>query len=384
MISKLFGKIRALFSKDVLSLKDNWLDAQSSQQHNKKLHQQNSYLEEFNISYSEELSITSLGKEANRIFLDVTLQIDEATRTIGLFDIEDERIASMDSYPDAVPDLQDFVEALSNDLPPVERAEFRLRVNPFGQWGMWIDAANLDIRTLLNEQRWLTRWMEQAHIEIGPHRKYLRRINNRLSLEPPFPRQWFKTFLPTTNQDFMLWSLVGVDSQHSDNGVKHLVHSITKLLSHCEDATHWVEFDAGCGTFTLPLSQVVHHLTAVESSTISKQNLQRALKHHSIDNVTVSSLNVQRHTEQTDKLLERTDGVFVNPPRSGLGPIIQTLEKLEHPPLYIVYVSCNGRTLSMDGQTLVSIGYTLEYIEGVEQLPHTSHCEWISLWKRTT
>ena len=384
MLSNLFGKIYALFSKGVLPSNSNRLKTDSSKKHKDKLNQQNSYLQEFNISYSEGLSIISLGKESNRIFLDVALQIDDKTLTVGLCDIEDERIVSDDSYPDAVPDLQDFVEALSNDLPPIDRAEFRLRVNPFGQWGMWIDAANLDIRTLLNEQRWLTRWMDLAHIELGPNRKYLKKINSRLSLEPPFPRQWFKTFLPAHNRAFMLWSLVGVDSQLSDNGVKHLVQLMTKLLTQCDDGNRWVAFGSGSGTFTLPLAQLVEHVTATNTSALTRQSLQRALKHNSIDNVTVSPINIERQTEQSVGLLEQADGLFVDPPKSGLGDTIQTLEKAEQKPRYIIYLSCHGRTLCMDGQAFNAMGYTLQYMEGVDQFSHTPHCEWISLWKRTT
>ena len=100
--------------------------------------------------------------------------------------------------------------------------------------------------------------------------------------------------------------------------------------------------------------------------------------------MTVSPLNIQRQTEQSIELVEQADGLFVDPPRSGLGHTIQTLEKVEDKPHYILYVSCHGRTLCMDGQAFQSMGYTLDYIEGVDQFPHTPHCEWISLWKRTT
>ena len=226
MLSNLFGKRPTLCPKGGVCSGCEWIETSLSEQHNRKLRQQTELLAEFNIPYHNNITITSLGKEANRLFLDVTLQVEDNTPALGLYDMDRERIVPIGACPAAVPDLQDFVETLAKDLPPIERAGFRLRVNPLGQWGMWIDAANLDIRTLLNEQRWLTRWMEMAHIEIGQRRKYLKKINNRLTLEPPFPRQWFKTFLPTENREFVLWSVVGGFSQPSDNGVKHLLHSI--------------------------------------------------------------------------------------------------------------------------------------------------------------
>lgn len=384
MLSNLFGKRRSLCPRAGVCSGCEWIETPLPEQHNQKLRAQKELLETFNIPYAKTLTITSLGKEANRLFADVTLQIDANTLKLGLYDMERERIVSIGACPAAVPDLQDLLEALADDLPPIDRASFRLRVNPFGQWGMWLDAANLDIRTLLNEQRWLKRWMELAHIEIGQRRKYLKKINNRLTLEPPFPRQWFKTFLPTHDREFVLWSVVGGFSQPSDNGVKHLVQSMTKLLTQCEDASKWLEFGSGSGTFTLPLSQLVDQVTATETSTIARQSLQRALKHHSINNVTVSPFNIQRQTDQSVRLLEQADGLLVDPPRSGLGHAIQTLEKAERKPQYILYVSCYGRTLCADGQSLNKLGYTLEHMEGIDQFPHTPHCEWISLWKRTT
>ena len=383
MLSNLFGKKPSLCPKGGICSGCEWIETPLSEQHKQKLATQESLLNESNISFPGKLSITSLGKESHRIFLDITLQTEHNTPTLGLYDMDRERIVSIGACPAAIPDLQDFVEALSKDLPPIDRASFRLRVNPFGQWGMWIDAANLDIRTLLNEHRWLKRWMEVSHIEIGQRRKYLKKTNDRLLLEPPFPRQWFKTFLPTENREFVLWSVVGGFSQPSDNGVKHLVQAVTKLLVSCEDASTWLEFGSGSGTFTLPLSQIVGRVIATETSALARQSLQRGLKHHSIENVTVSPLNIQRQTEQSVYLIEQADGLFVDPPRSGLGHTLQTLEKATRKPRYILYVSCHGRTLCQDGDKLQAMGYTLQHIEGVDQFPHTPHCEWISLWTRT-
>ena len=382
MLSNLFGKKTSLCPKGGICSGCEWIETPLPKQQQHKLSTQVSLLNEWNIFFTGNLSITSLGKEAHRLFLDVTLQTEHNTPTLGFYDMNRERIVSIGSCPAAIPDLQDFVTALSKDLPPIDQASFRLRVNPFGQWGMWIDAANIDIRTLLNEQRWLNRWMEQAHIEIGQRRKYLKRINNRLSLESPFPRQWFKTFLPNKNREFVLWSVVGGFSQPSDNGVRHLVYAVTKLLYLCEEANTWLEFGAGSGTFTLPLSQLVNRVIATETSTLARQSLQRALKHHSIENVKVSPINLQRQTEQSVFLMEQADGLLVDPPRSGLGHTLLTIVKAKRKPRYILYVSCHGRTLSRDGERLQTMGYTLQHIEGVDQFPHTPHCEWIGLWTR--
>lgn len=382
MLSNFFGKRPTLCPKSGVCSGCEWIERPLREQHRKKTALQTTLLKEANVSYEAPIQIVSLGKDANRVYLDVTLRVEDGVGKLGFYDIEREYIVSIGSCPAAIPDLQDFVVALANDPPPIDRASFRLRVNPTGQWGMWIDAANLDIRTLLNEQRWLSRWMETTHIEIGQRRKYLKYSNNRFSLDNPFPRQWFKTFFPAEDKEFILWSVVGGFSQPSENGIKHLVKSVTQLIDQC-DANTWVEFGSGSGTFTLPLSQLVDKVIATETSAIARQSLQKAIKHHSIDNVEVSPLNMQRQTEQSILLMEKAEGLFVDPPRSGLGHTLNTLEKAATKPKYILYVSCHGRTLASDGQKLSTMGYQLEFIEGVDQFPHTPHCEWITLWKRS-
>lgn len=381
MLSNLFGKRPTLCPKAGTCSGCEWIERPLNQQHTEKIALQTSLLKEANIEYSPPIKIVSLGKEASRVYLDVTLQTQDGAGVLGLYDIEREQIVSIGSCPAAIPDLQDLVVALANDLPPIDKGSFRLRVNPFGQWGMWIDAANLDIRTLLNEQRWLSRWMDKAHIEIGQRRKYLKQNNNRFSLDSPFPRQWFKTFLPAADKEFILWSVVGGFSQPSEHGVKHLIQSVTKLVSQCDVST-WVEFGSGSGTFTLPLSQLVDTVIATETSPLARQSLQKAIKHHSIENVEVSPINMQRQTEQSVLLMNKADGLFVDPPRSGLGHTLNTLQKAKNKPKFIIYVSCHGRTLASDGQKLSTMGYRLEFIEGVDQFPHTPHCEWVTLWKK--
>jgi 23S rRNA (uracil1939-C5)-methyltransferase len=70
--------------------------------------------------------------------------------------------------------------------------------------------------------------------------------------------------------------------------------------------------------------------------------------------------------------------VFLDPPRSGLGPqALRTL--LEQKPPKILYISCNPSTQAEDVRVLLAEGYRLQAVQPVDQFPHTVHIENIVL-----
>ncbi len=380
MLSSLFGKKSNLCPLANQCSGCEWITTPLSTQQINKATEMTNLLLEYDIPHSEKITVASLGVSAERLFVDLSFERVGDQAILGLYDIEREHLVDIGRCPATTKDVQDLIEALRDDPPPIDRASFRLRVNPHGQWGLWIDAANIDIRTLLNEARWLTRWMDKAHIELGQRRKYLQQSNQRLKLEAPFLRHWFSTYLPSTNQQFILWSVVGGFSQPSTKGVKYLVQQIERLMQPYSDLGTWLEFGSGSGTFTLPLSHLVQKVIATESSPLARKALTQALKHHKVENVVVSPLNIQRQTKASVELLEQADAMLVDPPRSGLGHTLQTIEKATRKPQVILYVSCHGRTLCKDGQQLRTMGYALQQIQGIDQFPNTPHCEWISVW----
>ncbi len=383
MLSNLFGKKNALCPKANLCSGCEWISQPLATQHKHKQQRQRDLLKEYGIPYEASLTISTCGSKAERIFVDVSFERMDGQTKLGLYDINREHIVNIERCPAAITDLQDCIEALSKDPMPIDRASLRLRVNPHGQWGMWIDAANIDIRTLLNEQQWLRRWMGNVHIEMGQRRKFLQVSNGRLKLEAPLVRPWFQTFTSQSEAPFLLWSVVGGFSQPSEQGVRQLVRALEEAISPFRHLNTWLEYGAGSGTLTVPLSQLVTKVIATESSTVARSALDKALKHHHIENVEISPLNIQRQTDASITLLSQADALLVDPPRSGLGHTLRTLEKVSSKPDIIVYVSCHGRTLCKDGQQLRTMGYTLKHLHGVDQFPNTPHCEWVSVWEYT-
>lgn len=174
-----------------------WITTPRSQQlQQKKSHFQQLWLHEGLPNFSERLAILDIGKQELRVVCDLSFQRNHPTSTLGFFDMDREKLIDIDACPALVPDLQNFVQDLASNPPPIDRASFRLRVNQHGQRGMWIDAANIDIRTLLNEKRWLRKWMKDAHIEMGQKRKYVLDTPLEILLDDPILRSWFSTYSP--------------------------------------------------------------------------------------------------------------------------------------------------------------------------------------------
>jgi len=68
--------------------------------------------------------------------------------------------------------------------------------------------------------------------------------------------------------------------------------------------------------------------------------------------------------------------VLVNPPRRGIGQALCDYLSRMAPP-YIVYSSCNARTMAADLHALE--GYRVERVQLFDMFPHTAHYEVLTL-----
>jgi 23S rRNA (uracil1939-C5)-methyltransferase len=71
---------------------------------------------------------------------------------------------------------------------------------------------------------------------------------------------------------------------------------------------------------------------------------------------------------------ERPDAVLVNPPRTGLDPVLLQALCTEKPRC-ILYVSCMPSTLARDLAKLVEAGYKIDHIQAFDMFPQTTHVE---------
>ena len=68
--------------------------------------------------------------------------------------------------------------------------------------------------------------------------------------------------------------------------------------------------------------------------------------------------------------------MLVNPPRRGIGQALCDYLSRMAPP-YIVYSSCNARTMAADLHALP--GYRVERVQLFDMFPHTAHYEVLTL-----
>lgn len=383
MLKRFFNKTHSKCALEGKCSGCEWITSALNTQHRQLQQEAQNLIESYNIRWNDEVPITECGSTGERIVTDVSYQRLDSGHVLGLYDMDREHIVSIKDCPALVPELQELLKELDKHPPPIERASIRLRINPHGHRGLWIDASNLDIRTLLNEKKWLKHWMQDAHIEMGQRRKYVQTLGDGLSLEAPLQRQWFSTFHPLEGHEYPLWSVVGGFSQPSVKGTKVLVAKLFALVQQHNLHNRWLEFGAGAGTFTLPLSRIVSSIVATETSKLARDGLSKAAKQAKCTNITISSINLQRNTPESVELMQQADTLLVDPPRSGLTHTLNTLQTSNPRPTHILYVSCYGRTLFKDGAELQRLGYELVHIEGIDQFPNTPHCEWISIWKQS-
>jgi 23S rRNA (uracil1939-C5)-methyltransferase len=91
-------------------------------------------------------------------------------------------------------------------------------------------------------------------------------------------------------------------------------------------------------------------------------------------NFTIYAGDVGKVLQEKGSELPRPDVVIVDPPRPGLDPkAIEQLVALK--PKKILYVSCNPVTQAANLTKLEEHGYVIQYIQPVDQFPHTPHVE---------
>lgn len=79
---------------------------------------------------------------------------------------------------------------------------------------------------------------------------------------------------------------------------------------------------------------------------------------------------------------QKTNVIFVDPPRKGLSPEFITAA-VQTQPEKIVYISCNPATQIRDLQLFMKQGYSFDEIDPVDMFPQTPHVEAVTVLKRT-
>ena len=156
-----------------------------------------------------------------------------------------------------------------------------------------------------------------------------------------------------------------------------------RIVTLCELKDTDRVLDAYCGTggISLFLSRAAGHVLGVEVSVEAIRDASRNSAQNNVSNCEFISGPAEDLLGQLCAQGERFDVAVTDPPRAGMHHrAIRGLIDLA--PDRIVYVSCNPSALSTDVATLEAHGYTLDYLQLVDVLPQTPHCEVLARLRR--
>ncbi|MGJ8615744.1 MAG: class I SAM-dependent RNA methyltransferase [Sulfitobacter sp.] len=161
----------------------------------------------------------------------------------------------------------------------------------------------------------------------------------------------------------------GAFLQATHHGEAALLAAVKEAVG---DADSVADLFAGCGTFALPLAEKAR-VHAVES----EAEMLSALDHGwrmaaGLKPITTEARDLFRRPMLPDELA-KTDAVVLDPPRAGAERQVAELIKASVP--RIAYVSCSPVTFARDAHAMVEAGYTLDWVQVVDQFRWSSHVE---------
>ncbi len=137
------------------------------------------------------------------------------------------------------------------------------------------------------------------------------------------------------------------------------------------DETVW-DLYSGIGTLALALASKAQKVTGIEENPYAVEDaIQNAVNNNAVGHVEFLKGKVELRMMKID---EQPDVVVLDPPRTGMHPlVVQRL--LELKPQRIIYVSCDPGTLARDLGVLTKGGYGVESVQPVDMFPWTMHVE---------
>ncbi|MGI5308617.1 23S rRNA (uracil(1939)-C(5))-methyltransferase RlmD [Rheinheimera sp. WS51] len=157
---------------------------------------------------------------------------------------------------------------------------------------------------------------------------------------------------------------------------KMVSQAITWLAPNKQDTI--LDLYAGIGNFSLALAQVAKAVHAVEGIDKMVQQLLHNARVNQLDNLSASQADLHLTWPKASWNSAQYTKVLLDPARAGANGAIEQVVQLK--PKVILYVSCNAATLARDSKVLLSSGYRLEKISGIDMFPHTRHLELMALF----
>jgi 23S rRNA (uracil1939-C5)-methyltransferase len=164
----------------------------------------------------------------------------------------------------------------------------------------------------------------------------------------------------------------GAFLQATEHGELALVSAVTQAVG---SAKRVIDLFAGCGTFTLPVAKNAE-THAVESVGGMLAALDMGWRQATgLKKVTTEVRDLFRRPLVAEEF-KRFDAVVIDPPRAGAEAQMPALAAADLP---IAFLSCNPATFARDAVVLCNAGYTIKWIDIIDQFRWSPHVELVAL-----
>ena len=161
----------------------------------------------------------------------------------------------------------------------------------------------------------------------------------------------------------------GAFLQATAEGETALLHAIALAVGSARRIT---DLFAGVGTFTLPLAERAE-VHAVEGDAAMLAALDKAARGtEGLRRVTAEVRDLFRRPLEPDEF-KGVEAVVIDPPRAGAEAQTHALAAAKIP--VIAALSCNPITFARDARILINGGYSLDWVQVVDQFRWSSHVE---------
>lgn len=280
----------------------------------------------------------------------------------GYHGFRDSQIVAIGSCPILVPEIENHLEEIATLIAPLLSRRMEAKINVLSARN-GLDIALEDPIDRLDERaRALDAALAQkiGAIRISAAGELLFKI------EDPFLE--FAGLAVSAKTGHFLQA-----TEPSERAMQEIV---TKELKSCSEL---LDLFCGCGTFTLPLALGA----AVEGVDGDHAALQTLMQGYSVAKglrrITTTRRDLFRDPFSKQEL-NKFDGVVFDPPRAGARDQCMRLAQSDVP--NILAVSCNPETFARDARLLVEGGYSLSYVQPIDQFLYAPHIELVGRFSR--
>lgn len=168
--------------------------------------------------------------------------------------------------------------------------------------------------------------------------------------------------------------------QVNPSAASQMFMEVKKLVEEKTDFPKILDIYAGAGGFSIFLSDVVRHITAIESAKSSVNDGLENIKQNNISNMEYIKENAEIAVPKLASEGNKFDVTILDPPRKGCSEeVLQGV--MDVTDRFLVYISCNPATLARDMKVLKE-KFRVKLVQPVDMFCHTYHVETILLAER--